>query len=177
MSIGLCYIGRMIELTPEATTTATSPLGVVSLHAHGSSGVTLSVDQTEAPDLPVGMAVDSVIMFKVGIATPVTHEAPLLLAVALEHEGDAETGEWLESMAFRTDEGVLQVAVRDSEWLASKGIVAEHVEYKARGFSQTILEAAAGTTLYVSSAWRIGDRAATANDVSTWFAADLALPG
>lgn len=167
----------MIELTSEATVTATSPLGAVSLRVHGSSAVTVGVSGTEAPDLPNGMTVDGVVLIRVCIITPVTRESPLFLEVALDDEGDAETGEWLESMAFRTDNGVLQVAARDAEWLAAKGVVAECVEYRARGFRQTISEAAAGTAIYVSVAWRFRDRAVTANEVSTWFAADLALPG
>lgn len=160
----------------EATATAISPVGVVSLHVHGSLGVTIGVNEAEAPDLPDGMAVGGVTLIKVGIATPVTRGAPLLLDVAVDHEGDAETGEWLESMAFRTTVGVLQVAARDPDWLAGNGIVAEYVDYGPRGFRQTILEADADTTLYVSVAWRTGDSTAIADDASTWFAADLALP-
>jgi hypothetical protein len=160
----------------EVTATASSPLGVVSLHVHGSSGVTVGVNEAVAPELPDGMAVDGVMLIQVGITRQVTRGAPLLLDVAVDHEGDAETGEWLESMAFRTAEGVLQVAARDPEWLAGRGIVAEYVDYRSRGFRQAILEAAAGTTVYVSVAWRLGDRTAIADDVSTWFAADLALP-
>lgn len=159
-----------------ATATATSPLGVVSLHVRGSSDVTIGVSEAVAPELPVGMAVDGAMLIKVGIATPVTLGAPLLVDVAVEHEGDAETGQWLESMAFQTAEGVLQVAARDPEWLAGHGIVAEYVDYGSRGFRQTILEAAAGATLYFSVVWRIEDHTAIADDISTWLAADLVLP-
>jgi hypothetical protein len=78
-------------------------------------------------------------------------------------------------MAFGNEAGVLQVATRDDEWLATKGIVAEPVTYERRGFTQTINEAPAGTVLYVSAAWRTASL--PVNDASTWFAVDLALPG
>lgn len=159
-----------------ATATATSPLGVVSLHVLGSSDVTIGVSQADSPKLPEGMAVDGVMLIKVVIATQVTREAPLLLKVAVDQEGDAETGEWLESMAFQTAEGVLQIGARDPEWLAGKDILAEYVDYGPRGFRQTILEAAAGTTLYLSVVWRIGNGTANADDISTWLAAEMVLP-
>ena len=153
-----------------------TPLGAVSLNVHGPVAVTIQVNSIEAPKLPQGMAVDGVMLIEVSIATRVNRYSPLLLYVAFAHEGDAETGEWLESMAFRTDEGVLQVAVRDPEWLAATEVVAEYAEYKRNGFRQTILETGAETKLYVSIAWRRGSGATTMDDVSTWFAADLALP-
>ena len=175
-AIGLCYIGRVNEPTSGATATVTTPLGAVSLHVLGSAGVTVGAERADVPDLPSGMAVDGVMLIRVFIATPVTAESPLLLEAAFDGQGDPETGEWLESMAFQTDRGVLQVAIRDREWLAGRGVVADYAEFQERGLKQTVLEAAAGTTLYASVAWRVGDGAAGADDASTWFAADLALP-
>lgn len=166
----------MSERMSEANATVPSPLGVMSFRVHGSASVTIGVNEAKAPRLPNGMAVDGVMLVNVDIATPVVRGAPLLIDVTVNHEGHADTGEWLESMSFRTAEGVLQVGTRDPEWLGAWGIVAEYVDYGSRGFRQTILEAAAGTTLYVSVVWRIGELAALEDDVSTWFAAELALP-
>ena len=166
----------MVEPLSPVTAIAATPLGAVSLHVHGPAGVTVDVKRVEPPNLPEGMAVDGVMLIEIGTAAPITSELPTLLYLAFDCEGDAETGEWLESMAFRTDEGVLQIAARDPEWLAATDVVAEYAAYKSQGFRQTILEAAAGTKLYISVAWRLGVDAATVDDVSTWFAADLALP-
>ncbi|RIA43893.1 hypothetical protein DFR49_2124 [Hephaestia caeni] len=160
----------------EVSTTATSPLGAVSFHVSGSSGITIDVSQTEVPALPKGMVVDGVMLICIHIATPVTREFPVQLTASVGCNGDAETGEWLESMAFPSDDGVLQVAMRDTEWLAANGVTAEPVQYQRQGFYQIISNAPAATTLYVSVAWRVDDRAAAANDASTWFAADLTLP-
>jgi hypothetical protein len=172
------FQARVMTLqSSEASATATSPLGGVSIHVSGSSGVTIAVAPAEVPGLPSGMAVDGVMLFSIRLAMPVTPELPLRLRVDVGRDGDAETGERLESMSFASGEGILQVATRDREWLAAEGVTAEWVQYQPQGFTQIISEAAAGTALYVSVAWRVDERAAAANDISTWFAADLALPG
>lgn len=154
-------------------TVATTPLGAVTLDVSGSSAVAVDVAQAD-PQLPNGMTVDSVLLFSFQLQEHVTPTSPLRLSVSADQKGDPETGEWLDSMAFESAGGVIQVAVRDDEWLASKRIGAEPVQYERQGFSQTIREAAAGTVLFASVAWRVHP-SATANDSSTWFAADLAL--
>jgi hypothetical protein len=160
----------------QTTSAATLPLGVVVFGIIGSPRVTIEVSQIEVPKLPDGMVVDGVVLASINVATPVTREMPLHLEVAFDHDGHPDTGQCLESIDFQTDRGAMHVAVRDDEWLAARGVVADYVEYRSRGFRQTIFEAAAGTTLYVSAAWREGSCAPAADDVSTWFAADLALP-
>lgn len=161
----------------EAGATATTPLGEVSLCVEGSAGVTIGVAPAAIPDLPEGMAVDGVILMTIRVATPVTPDSPLRLRVSVGQDGDAETGEWLESMSFASAEGILQVATHDCEWLISKGVTADWVQYESQGFTQSVRKAPAETALHVSVAWRVDERAAVANDASTWFAADLALPG
>lgn len=79
-------------------------------------------------------------------------------------------------MSFESAAGTLQVAVRDDEWLATHGVIAEPVGYGQQGLSQVISEAPSGVVLYASVAWRTASRK-VANDSSTWFATDLLLPG
>ncbi|QCI68240.1 hypothetical protein [Phreatobacter stygius] len=160
---------------PEARATAVSPLGTLSLHVTGASGVTIDVAQAQVPKLPEGMAVDGVMLICVRLAVQITRESPMRIRATADQDGHPETGEWLESMAFANGAGRLQVAMRDDAWLAARGVAAEPVQYERQGFSQVIHEAPAGTALYVSAAWRI-DCATAAGDVSAWFAADLALP-
>lgn len=161
----------------QAGTTATTPFGAVSVRAEGSAGATIRAARVELPGLPDGMAVGGIFLFSIRVAGPVTRELPLRLEVSVDRDGAPEPGQWLESMAFAGDDGVLQVATHDSEWLAAKGIVAEHVHYASRGFTQLLWEAPAGTVLHVSVAWSVDEGAAPADDFSPWFAADLALPG
>lgn len=156
--------------------TVLSPLGAVSVSITGRPGATIQVAKPDIPELSEGMAVDGVTLIRIDISAPVIPEFPVLLQVTAYQDGDAETGEWLDSMAFISPEGVLQVAVHDSDWLAVNGIVADPVQYEPRGFKQTITKSGVGTTLYVSLAWRLADGDALADDASTWFAADLALP-
>lgn len=156
---------------------ATTPLGAVSLQVSGSSGMTIEVAPAEIPELPDGMAVDGVTLICVRLATPISRELPVRVRVTFGQDGDPETGQFLDSIAFSSDAGVLQVAMRDNEWLAANGVIAEPVQYELRGFSQTISQAPAGTAFYVGVTWRVDKGAAAANDASAWFAADLALPG
>jgi hypothetical protein len=167
----------MTMLSSGASATAATPLGAVSLHVEGSPGVTIAVADVQASELPPGMAVDGAILISVLVAMPVTPESPLRLRVTAGRDGGSDTGEWLESMEFASGDGILHMATRDSDWLAAKGVAAEPVQYERQGFTQTISEAPAGTALYISVAWRVDAIAAAANDASTWFAADLALPG
>lgn len=165
-----------MTIASQTTSAATLPLGVVVFGIIGLPSVTIEVSPIEVPKLPDGMVVDGVMLASINVATPVTREMPLHLEVTFDHEGHRDTGECLESIGFQSDRGALHVAVRDDEWLAARGVVADHVEHKSRGFRQTIFEADAGTRLYVSVAWREGRRDPVTDDVSTWFAADLALP-
>jgi len=158
-----------------ARAVATTPFGAVTLDVTGSSAVIVDVAPADVPELPDGMAVDGVLLFSVRLQEHVTPTSPVRLSASADHKGGPETGEWLDSMVYEIASGVMQVAVRDDEWLAARRIAAEPVQYETRGFSQMIREAAAGTVLYASVAWRV-DRSATTNDSSTWFAADLALP-
>lgn len=160
-----------------AAATAGTPLGAVLVHVEGPPGVTIFVADAEVPELPPGMAVDGVILISVRTASPVTPKAPLHLRVAAGLDGSADTGEWLESMQFASREGLLQVATRDRDWLAAKGISAGDVHYERQGFSRTLSGAAAGTEFHVTIAWRVDEQAEATDDASTWFAADLALPG
>ena len=154
---------------------ATTPLGAVTLEVGGSSMVAIDVAHADTAELPDGMAVDGVLLFSVRLQEQVTPSSPARLSASADHEGGPETGEWLDSMGFEIGSGVMQVAVRDDEWLAAHGITADPVQYEKRGFSQLIREAAAGTVLYASVAWRV-HRSVTANDGSAWFAADLGRP-
>ena len=177
MNSAACVINTWnMEVPSQTTSAATLPIGVVVFGVIGSTSVTIGISQIEVPTLPDGMVVDGVVLASINIATPVTRELPLHLEVTFDHEGHPDTGECLESMEFQTDQGALHVAVRDDEWLAARGVVAGCVEYWSKGFRQTIFEAAAGTKLHISAAWREGSRDPTTDDVSTWFASDLALP-
>ena len=158
----------------EVKETVRTPLGAVSVRVEAASSVVMEVLSTPAPVLPKGMAVDGVKLVRIRIETEVTHDHPLRLHVTAEHSADPEGGECLESVAFRSGAGTCHVAVRDNGWLEGRGIVADHVNYEPHGLCQTVKAAPVGALLWVSVAWRCGDRAST--DVSTWFAADLALP-
>jgi len=155
---------------------AVSPLGTVTLEVSGSAAIVIDVASADVPKLPEGLAVDGVTLFSVRLVSPVTRKSPVLLRATAHQDGDPEAGQWLDSISFESEAGVLQVAVRDDEWLAAKGVIAEPVGYDRQGFKQIINEAPAGTVLHVSVAWRAVPIAAV-NDASTWFAADLALPG
>lgn len=174
-SDGGVEIGIIMVQSTHARASAMSPLGSVSLEVNGSSAVAIEVGPVGVPALPDGMTVDGAVLFSLRLATGVSRRSPVRIYVTVDREGDPETGQWLDSMAFGNEAGVLQVAMRDDEWLATKGIVAEPVTYERRGFTQTINEAPAGTVLYVSAAWRTASL--PVNDASTWFAVDLALPG
>ena len=119
--------------------------------------------------------VDGVPLLSVRRGEHVTPTSPVHVRASANQDGAPETGEWLDSMVFESAGGVLQVAMRDDDWLAGKRITAEPIHYERQGFRQTITEAAAGTVLYASVIWRVAHRA-TANDSSTWLAADLSLP-
>jgi len=155
---------------------AMSPLGTVTLDVSGTVATVISVDPAEVPELPEDMAVDGVMLFSVRLDSPVTRKSPVVLRATAHRDGDPETGQFLDSIAFESEAGVLQVAVRDDEWLAANGVIAKPVGYDRQGFTQIINEAPAGTVLHVSVAWRAVPVVGM-NDASTWFAADLALPG
>ena len=169
-----CEIVIIMVQSTHVRASAMSPLGSMSLEVNGSSAVAIEVGPVGVPALPDGMTVDGALLFSLRLAAEVSRTAPVRIDVIVDCDGDPETGQWLDSMAFGNDAGVLQVAMRDDEWLATKGIVAEPVTYERRGFTQTINEAPAGTVLYASAAWR--NAPLHVSDASTWFAVDLALP-
>ena len=162
--------------TGHAQAVATSPLGAVTVDVRGSSDLEVRVLPAAMPELPEGMIVDGVLLFAVRLGSSVTRHSPIQLTATANQNGDPETGQWLDSVVFESTGGFLQVAIRDDEWLAGTGVVAEPVQYERRGLTQVITEAQAGTVLYASVAWRTAAKG-VANDSSTWFAADLALPG
>jgi hypothetical protein len=162
--------------TSKASETIVTPLGAVLIQVSGSATTTIALKETEVSNLPKGMAIDGVVLCCIRIATPVVRGFPLRLSATVDQDGGPEPGEWLESMSFSSDNGILQVATRESSWLAAYGLAAEPVQMERNGFSQTILEAPAETALFVSVAWRLRDGLAAGDDGSTWFAADLALP-
>lgn len=156
---------------------ASTPLGALSLAVSGSPAASVRLIDVAPPDLPEGMAVDGVMLFHVLLEAPVGPDCPVFLRVFADEPGDSETGERLESIGFRSGKGVLQAAMRDKEWLAAEGVCAEWAEYGPHGMEQKITQAAAGYALHVGVAWRLAGPALPADDVSTWFAADLILPG
>ena len=165
----------MMAHTYRAHAVASTPLGDVRLDVGGTSDVSITVASSDLPALPDGMAVDGVLLFSIRLASPVARISPVTVSVSAGKDGDPESGQWLDSMSFVSAAGVLQVAVRDDEWLASDGVVAGPVEYAQQGFRQIISEAPGGMMLYASVAWRIASTNVV-NDSSTWFAADLVLP-
>lgn len=171
----VCRIVINMMQSNHSRASALSPLGTVSLEVSGSSAVAIEICPAGVPALPAGMVIDGVLLFSIRLALKVSSQSPVQISVTVDRDGYPETGQWLDSMAFGNDAGVLQVAMRDDEWLAAKGIVAEPAKYGRRGFDQTINEAPAGTVLYASAAWR--NAPSSVNDASTWFAADLVLPG
>src|SRR5436305_1486253 len=120
-----CLMGERLS---DVSETVLSPLGAVSVRVSGGQGATIQVAKPDIPELPEGMAVDGVTLIRIDIAAPVIQELPVLLQVTAYRNGDPETGEWLDSMAFISPEGVLQVAVHDSDWLAVNGVVADPVQ-------------------------------------------------
>ncbi|USU11874.1 hypothetical protein NF701_15270 [Sphingomonadaceae bacterium OTU29THOMA1] len=166
----------MIDHTSRAHAVASTPFGDVRLDVSGSSDVSIAVTSADLPALPNGMAVDGVFLFAIRLASPVTRKSATSVSATAGQDGDPESGQWLDSMSFGSVAGVLQVAVRDDEWLATHGVIAEPVVYAQRGFRQVISEAPSGVVLYASVAWRTASTN-VANDSSTWFAADLLLPG
>jgi hypothetical protein len=161
--------------TGHAQAVATSPLGAVTVEVRGSANLEVRVLPAAVPELPEGMIVDGVLLFAVRLGSAVERDAPIQLTATADQSGDPETGQFLDSVVFESTGGFLQVAIRDDEWLAGIGVVAEPVQYERRGLTQLITKAQAGTVLYASVAWRTAAQGLT-NDSSTWFAADLALP-
>jgi hypothetical protein len=157
--------------------TVSTPLGAVSVRVTGGAGVVMEVSMVPVPQLPAGMVVDGVMLVRMRIEGGVARGLPLNLHVTADLEGSPESGEWLDSVAFRSRGGTFQVAVRDNEWLQGKGIVSEHVTYERCGLRQTVNEAPPGALLHVGVAWRTIEGGLPSTDESTWFAADLALPG
>lgn len=167
----------MAQTTPgQASALVPTPLGVVSIRVSGGRGVAIEVATLPEPRLPEGMVVDGVKLVRIGAAAGVTQDQPLTLHVTADFEASPESGEWLDSVAYPASNGTIQVAVRDKEWLEAGGIVSEHVVYERHGLCQTVTEAPSGTVLHVSVAWRALEGGLPPADISTWFAADLALP-
>lgn len=166
----------MMAHTSRAHAVASTPLGEVHLDVSGSSDVAITITAADPPALPHGMAVDGALLFSVRLASPVIRKWPVSVSATAGQDGDPESGQWLDSMSFRSAAGILQVAVRDDEWLATHGVIAEPVKYAQKGFRQEISEAPSGVVLYASVAWRTTSTN-VASDNSTWFAADLLLPG
>jgi len=163
-------------LSAQTRASAMSPLGTVTLDVSGTVATVINVDPADVSELPEEMAVDGVMLFSVRLVSPATRKSPVVLRATAHQDGDPETGQFLDSIAFESEAGVLQVAVRDDEWLAANGIIADPVGYDRQGFTQIINEAPTDTVLHVSVAWRAAPVVGM-NDASTWFAADLALPG
>ena len=136
----------------------------------------IDVVPAQMPRLPEGMAVDGVRLVRVTMDAGVRSDLPLSLQVTADLDGEPEAGEWLDSVAYQGRDGTFQIAVRDSEWLEAKGLVAEPVGYEPRGLRQTVNNAPVGALLYVSLAWRVVEGGLASDDFSTWFAADLVLP-
>ena len=164
------------QFSPARLAKAKSPVGAVSLQVSGPCGTAIDVMQTDIPKLPVGMAVDGAMLMRIRLAIPATRELPLQVRVTVGQDGDPESGEWLESMSFSNDDGVLHIAMRDREWFDAKGIAAEYLKYERQGFEQIISEAPTGSAFYISVVWRLHGDAAVVDDLSTWFAVDYALP-
>jgi hypothetical protein len=161
----------------EASATVSTPFGAVSIRVTGAPGVVIEVEPLPTPTLPEGMAVDGVKLVRVRIEGRVMRASPLNLHVMADLEGSPESGQFLDSVGYQAPGGTLHVAVRDNEWLEANGIVSEPVAYERCGLRQTVNEAPAGASLHVSVAWRAKQSdPATADDLSTWFAVDLALP-
>lgn len=152
-----------------------TPLGDVLVTVSGAPRVGLEAFPVAVPALPAGMRVDGVNLLRIRFKQAVTPDKSVLLKVAVGRPGDASSGEWLESMAFGSPEGVLQAGLRDREWLAGEGIVASWASYEDDHVQQTVTVAPSNASMYVSIAWRSGSHA-DAEDVSTWLAVDLALP-
>lgn len=151
-------------------------LGEVLVTASGCTSVSFEELPIAIPALPRGMRVDGVKLLRIRLEQTVTPDEPLLLRVAAARTGYANTGEWLESMEFESPEGVLQVGLRDCEWLAREGIVASWASYEPDRLQQTVTAAPAGASIFVSVAWRSVSDIDAEDDISTWFAVDLALP-
>ncbi|MFC5390667.1 hypothetical protein U0030_01110 [Brevundimonas bullata] len=151
-------------------------LGEVLVTASGYVSVGFEEVPVVIPALPRGMRVDGVKLLRIGIEQTVTPNKSLLLKVAAARTGYATTGEWLEGMELVNPEGVLQVGLRDCEWLAGEGIVASWASYEANHLQQTVTTAPAGASIFVSVAWRAAGEMAVEDDISTWFAVDLTLP-
>jgi hypothetical protein len=163
------YYGAVSETVP-------TPLGAVSIQITGGAGVVIEVTSAPVPQLVEDMVCDGVKLVRARIESEVRRDFPLNLYVTANLKGYADSGEWLDSVAYPTCSGNFHIAMRDSDWLKVKGIVAD-VFYEEQGLRQTVYEAPAGTLLYISIAWRVIKRdQSSTDDLSTWFAADLALP-
>lgn len=166
--------GRPGEMRPQEHRLNT-PLGDVLVAVSRATRVGFE-EMPAAPALPEGMRVDGVKLLCVRFEQDVTPDSPLLLTVAAGRPGEASSGEWLESLAFEGPEGVLQVGLRDCEWLVADGIIASWASYEDGGLQQTVTVAPAEALMYVSVAWRSAKDGDAEDDISTWFAVDLALP-
>jgi hypothetical protein len=164
-----------LDTTPfgEASEAVLTPMGAVLVRVTGGSGAAIEVERVPVPRLPDGMAVDGVQQVRLRINDAIRCGLPLNLHVTANREGHPDSGQWLDSVAYVSNGGIVQVAVRDSEWLEARGVIAE-VAYETRGLRLTVNEAPAGALLHVSVVWLESDLPSTY--ICAWFAADLALP-
>jgi hypothetical protein len=153
-----------------------SPLGDVRLLVRFEPGIQIESVPVPELHLPAGMSIDGAALVRVTTLGEVSAAQPLTLEILADFEAEPESGEWLDSVVFSTPGGRLQVGTRDTDYLRDRGIACDEVEYTARGMRLAVREAPAATALFVSIAWRLAQADGGQDDMSTWFAVELALP-
>lgn len=101
----------------------------------------------------------------------------LTVTLSFDGEGDPESGENLECITFDLAGGRLSVATRDSEWLTQRGFQTDWASYGPSSLRLDLQQTLPDARLPIALAWRLGSPSSwPSDDISTWLAADSALP-
>src|SRR5262245_11247591 len=101
-----------------------TPLGPVLLHLAESENLSATADIAEMhPELPAGMRVDRALRIDLRVRAS-ADSGPLQLAFALHaaQQGSPESGEWLDSIRFRSQGVQLSLGTRDATWMLIHGV-------------------------------------------------------
>ncbi len=181
----------------QTITQVETPLGPVLLHLAERENLSAIADVVEKlPDLPAGMRVDRTLRIDLRVRAT-ADVGPLQFAFALdaEQEGSPESGEWLDSIRFRSQGIQLSLGTRDAAWMLTHGVEEKFLPQRLRAdpmaadFSDWSLHYTPQGFVIDTAPLKRGDTVicplavayASAqpdshDDESTWFAVDYALP-
>ncbi len=193
--------GKEIEepMSEQAHTIAQvdTPLGPVLLHVAESESLSVVADIAEMrPELPAGMRVDRALRIDLKLrASKDVDAVQFSFALDADLEGSPESGEWLDSIRFRSQGTQLSLGTRDTTWMLSHGVDAKYLpqrlradlaaadfsawslRYRPQGFVIEVAALKRGDTLTCPLALAFASaQPDNHDDESTWFAVDYSLP-